>query len=65
MRSRVDFYSVGMNQDAIRQGYKARKVISEECASFVLQCILSLGGSVNTRRMSNRDMESIFHIKHL
>jgi len=41
MRSRVDFYSVGMNQDAIRQGYNARKVISEEYASFVLQCTVS------------------------
>ena len=57
MRSRVDFYSVGMNhQDVIRQGYNARKVISEEYASFVL----SLGGNVNTRRMSNPDMGSIF-----
>ena len=35
------------------QGYNARKVRSE----------LSLGGNVNTRRMSQPDMGSIFHIK--
>ena len=29
------------------QGYNVRKVISEENASFVLQC-MSLGGNVNT-----------------
>ena len=41
------------------------QVISEACASFVLQCIvnLSMGGNVNTRRMSQHDMGSIFHIK--
>ena len=39
-----------------RQGYNARKVISEVYASFVL------GGNVNTRRMSQPD-GSIFHIK--
>ena len=36
----------------------ARKVISEVYASFVL----SLGGNVNTRRMSKPDMGSIFYI---
>ena len=41
------------------QGFNARKVISEVYASFVL----SLGGNVNTRRMSKPDMESIFQIK--
>ena len=47
------------------QGYNARKVISEMYASFVLQCsVLSLGGNVNTRRMSQPDMGSIFHIKN-
>ena len=38
------------------QGNNARKVISEVYAFFVLQ---SLGGKVNTRRMSQPDMESI------
>ena len=28
------------------QGYNARKVISEVCAFFVLQCVLSLGGNL-------------------
>ena len=42
------------------QGFNARKVISEVYASFVL----SLGGNVNTRRMSKPDMLSIFHIKN-
>ena len=42
------------------QGYNARKVISEVYASFVL----SLGGNVNTRRMSRHDIGSIFHIKN-
>ena len=45
--------------DCSDQGYNARKVISEVYASFVL----SLGGNVNTRRMSKPDMGSIFHIK--
>ena len=44
-------------------GYNARKVISEVYASFVLQWTISLGSNVNTRRMSNPDMESIFHTK--
>ena len=47
-----------------KQGYNAKKVISEVYASFVLQCILSLGGNVNTRRMSKPDMGSIFHKKN-
>ena len=38
----------------VSQGNNARKVISEVYAFFVLQCI------VNTRRMSQPDMESIF-----
>ena len=41
-----------------KQGYNARKVILEVCASFVL------GGNVNTKRMSQPDMGSIFHIKN-
>ena len=35
-------------------------VIWEMYAFFVLQSVLSLGGKVNTRRMSQPDMESIF-----
>ena len=46
------------------QGYNARKVISEVIASFVLQCTVSLGGNVNTRRMSKPDMGSIIQIKN-
>ena len=46
-------------KDIKSQGYNARKVISEVCASFVL----SLGGDVNTRRMSQPGMGSIFHTK--
>ena len=41
------------------QGCNARKVYT----SFVLQCT-SLGGNVNTRRMSKPEMGSIFHIKN-
>jgi len=44
------------------QDYNARKVISEVYSSFVLQCTVS-GGNVNTRRMSQPDMGSIFHIQ--
>ena len=45
------------------QGCNARKVISEVYTSFVLQCTVSCG-NVNTRRMSNPDLGSIFHIKN-
>ena len=41
------------------QGNNARKVISEVYA-FLYCSVLSLGGKVNTRRMSQPDMESIF-----
>ena len=45
----------------ITQDTNARKVISEVYAFFVLQCsVLSLGGKLNTRRMSQPAMESIF-----
>ena len=40
------------NLHAAWQGYNARKVISEVYASFVLQCTVSAGGNVNTKRMS-------------
>jgi len=46
------------------QGYNATKVISEVYASFVLCSVLSLGGNVNTRQMSQPDMGSIFHKKN-
>ena len=42
--------------DDNNQGYNARKVISEVY-------VLSLGCNVNTRRMSQPYMGSIFHIK--
>ena len=40
------------------QGTNARKVISE--VHFLYCSVVSLGGKVNTRRMSQPDMESIF-----
>ena len=46
--------------DPFIQGYNARKVISEVYASLTYS-VLSLGGNVNTRRMSKPDMGSIFH----
>ena len=46
------------------QGCNARKVISEVYA-FVYFSVLSLGGNVNTRRMLQPDMGSIFHIKKI
>ena len=47
----------------MHQGYNARKVISE--LKHLLYCsVLSLGGNVNPRRMSQPDMGSIFHIKN-
>ena len=46
---------------SISRNYNARKVISEVYISFVL----SLGGNVNTRRMSKPDMGSIFHIQKI
>ena len=52
-----------MYNECYNQGYNARKVISEVYASFVLQRTVS-GRNVNTRRMSQPDMGSIFHIKN-
>ena len=37
----------------------------QRCTHLVYCSVLSLGGNVNTRRMSNPDMGSIFHIKNL
>ena len=45
------------------QGCNARKVISEVYASLYCS-VLSLGGNVNTRRMSKPVMGSIFHINN-
>ena len=50
--------------DTSNQGSNTRKVISEVYASFLYCSVLSLGGNVNTRRMSQPDMGSIFHIKN-
>ena len=35
----------------------------QRCTHFLYCSVLSLGGNVNTRRMSKPDMGSIFHIK--
>ncbi len=43
----------------VSQGTNARKVISEVYA-FLYCSVLSLGGKVDTRRMSQPDIESIF-----
>ena len=44
----------------LTQGNNARKVISEVYTFFLYCSVLSLGGKVNTKRMSQPDMESIF-----
>ena len=49
---------------AIYTDFNARKVISEVYSSFVLQCTVSMGSNVNTRRMPKPDMGSVFHIKN-
>jgi len=36
----------------------------QRCTHLLYCCVLSLGGNVNTRRMSKPDMGSIFHIKN-
>ena len=41
-----------------------RKVILEVYAHFLYCSVLSLGGKVNTRRMSQPDMESIKYFGH-
>ena len=48
----------------IQQGFNKRKVISEVYAFFFYCIVLSLGGKVNTRRMSKPYMGSIFHINN-
>ena len=49
-----------MGKKTSNQGTNARKVISEVYTFFVLQCTASMGGKVNTRRISQPDMEFIF-----
>ena len=36
----------------------------QRCTNHLYCSVLSLGGNVNTRRMSHPDMRSIFHIKN-
>ena len=49
---------------SLNKGSNARKVVSEVYAFFVLQCsVLSLGRKVNTRRMPQPHMGSIFTFK--
>ena len=36
----------------------------QKCTHLLYGSVLSLGGNVNTRRMSKPDMGSIFHIKN-
>ena len=37
----------------------------QKCTQLLYCSVLSLGGNVNTRRMSEPDMGSIFHIKKI
>ena len=60
----VNVYIINIPISKYMQGYNARKVISERCAHLLYCNVLSLGGNVNTRRMSQSDMGSIFHIKN-
>ena len=53
-----------MSKQRIIQDYNARKVTSEVCAHLLYCIVPSLGGNVNTRRMSKPDMGSIFHINN-
>ena len=46
------------------QGFHARKLF-QRCTHFLYCSVLSVGGNVNTRWMSQTDMGSIFHIKNL
>ena len=47
-----------VNRKDVRQGK-----LFQKCTHLLYCSVLSLGGNVNTRRMSQPDMESIFHIK--
>ena len=38
--------------------------LCQKCTHLLYCSVLSLGGNVNTRRMSKPDMGSIFHIKN-
>ena len=48
---------MGLNKD-VMQGK-----VFQKCTHLLDCSVLSLGGNVNTRRMSKPDMGSIFHIK--
>ena len=61
----VNVYIINIPISKYMQGYNARKVISERCAHLLYCNVLSLGGNKNTRRMSQSDMGSIFHIKKI
>ena len=50
--------TAGFSKEEVTQGTNARKV--SEVYAFLYCSLLSLGGKVNTRRMSQPDMESIF-----
>ena len=43
--------------------YKCKEIYFRGVRIFLYCSVLSLGGNVNTRRMSNPDIGSIFHIK--
>ena len=40
-----------------------QRKLFQKCTHLLYCSVLSLGGNVNTRRMSKPDMGSIFHIK--
>ena len=41
-----------------------QRKLFQRCMHLLYCSVLSLGGNVNTRRMSKSDMGSIFHIKN-
>ena len=54
-------YYLPKNKVIIKQGYNARKV--QKCTHLLYRSVLSLGGHVNTRRISKPEMGFIFHIE--
>ena len=54
---RLQYMCIHATKD-VRQGK-----IFQKCTHLLYCSVLSLGANVNTRRMSEPDMESIFHIK--
>ena len=55
----LDLNTSNVKTKVIMQGNLFHK-----CTHLLYCSVLSLGGNVNTRRMSNPDMGSIFHIKN-